>query len=115
MLPVFELFTRLFRTPLELLGRKLNMDAVSASGLLFTLVSCVPTLALVRKMSPKGKIVNGTWIVLNSATFGSQMSFVLGVEPQMATVYILAKLTAGLIALAAVLVYTRKMEIEKER
>lgn len=114
MLPILELFSRLLEKPLNKAGRKIGLDAVGMSGIIFTMASAVATFAMMKKMSKRGIVVNSAWSVTCAAIFGSQLSFVLGVEPEMIIPFITAKITAGLLALTIACLTTRNMKEERE-
>ena len=115
MLPVLEIFIRLLKKPLNIIGRKIGLDAVSTSGIIFTMASGVPTFAMMKNMSRRGIVINAAWSVTCAAIFGSQLSFVLGVEPEMIMSFMAAKLAAGILALIIAFLTTRKMEEKRER
>lgn len=108
-LPVLELFIRFLEKPLNRIGGRFGLDAVSTSGIIFTMASGVPTFAMMRNMSHRGIVINAAWSVACAAIFGSQLSFVLGVEPEMIVPFLAAKLTAGILALAIAFLATRHM------
>ena len=115
MLPVLEIFIRLLKKPLNIIGRKIGLDAVSTSGIIFTMASGVPTFAMMKNMSRRGIVINAAWSVTCAAIFGSQLSFVLGVEPEMIMSFMAAKLAAGILALIIAFLTTRNMEEIRER
>lgn len=107
-LPIIELITKLLRTPFLIIGRKFGFTIADTSGLLITLASNVPMIASIGKMSDRGIILNATWTVAISGIFGSQISFVLGLEPENVVPFIIGKMVAGIISLFIAFYCTRK-------
>lgn len=112
MLPIMLIFNRTFEKPLKRIGKLAGLDGVSVSGMLVTLVSCAPMLPMLHEMNDKGKIVNGMWLVLNAATFGSQMSYLMTTDPTVLFPFIVAKLITGVIGLFIARIYIRHLNME---
>lgn len=108
MLPAFEVIKKVLKRPLEFLGRRTGLDSASISGLLLTSVSAVPTMALTKEMNRKGLVLNGAWSVACAGTFGSQMSFIMNVRPEMLDEFVISKMIAGAFALLVSILYIGK-------
>lgn len=106
-LPIIELITKILKKPLSVIGEKFGFTVADTSGLLITMASNVPMIASIDKMSNRGIIINATWTVAISAILGSQMSFVLGIEPTCIAPFIVSKMITGIISLFIALFYTR--------
>lgn len=105
--PILELFTRVLNKALSALGRLLGIDAVSTSGLIFTLANSVPVYGTIKNMSRRGKVINVAWLVPATAALGDHLGFTAGVEPQMVIPMICGKLIAGVCAVIIACVMTR--------
>ena len=109
MLPVMELVSRFLKTPLTWIGSKIGLDAISISGILFSLVSCVPVFPMMKRMNARGQIVNGTWAILVAAVFGSQLGLAMGACPEVLPALLAGKFAAGLTGIIIVLFTTKKL------
>lgn len=107
MLPVMELVSRLLKKPLEAAGRRAGLDAVSISGMIFSLVSCAPVFPMMKEMNLKGQIINGAWAILVAAVFGSQLGLAMSSCPEVLPALLSGKLAAGIAGTAAILVFCR--------
>ncbi|MDD3137515.1 MAG: ethanolamine utilization protein EutH [Lachnospiraceae bacterium] len=107
-LPIIEIITKILKKPLSVIGKKFQFKVADMSGLLITMASSVPMIASVDKMSNRGIIINGTWTVAISAILGSQMSFVLGIEPTCIVPFMVSKVITGITSLFIALYYTRE-------
>lgn len=109
-MPLLELFNRAVKGPLNEAGKRAGMDAVSVSGFLFTLASCVPTCAMMKNMTKRGIVLNSTWLVTCVGLLGSQIGFVLQEAPEMLASFAAAKLISGALAMGLALAMTRNMK-----
>ena len=96
-LPITTLLQRLLQRPFTWLGRKVGLDSVSMTGFLITCVSPLPTLALMKDMSPKGRLLNVTFMVSGASALGAHLAFVSSVEPGMIGALLGSKLLGGLL------------------
>lgn len=95
ILPILELLTRLCEKPLEAFGKRLGINSTSATGLICTLASPVPTFGLFREMDARGKVINIAWLVSAASVFGAHLGFTAGVQPDMVLPMVVGKLVAG--------------------
>lgn len=98
-LPLMELIFRLFRKLFEAFGRKVGINAVSVGGLLLSFATGIAVLKMIRDMNPKGKVVTTAFLVSGMATFTSFLAYTMGIDPEICTPQIVAKLISGMIAL----------------
>jgi len=108
ILPLLELLTRLLKKPLVLFGKLLGINAVSASGLIYTLANPVPSFSLLKDMDARGKVINIAWLCCTAAALGDHLGFTAGVAPEMIAPMIAGKLIGGMAALALALWQTKK-------
>lgn len=108
ILPLLELLTRLLKRPLGGIGRLLGVNAVSASGLIYTLANPVPSFNLLKDMDARGKVINIAWLTCTAAAFGDHLGFTAGVQPEMIAPMVAGKLIGGMVALLLALWQTGK-------
>ena len=113
--PLVFLLTKLLRRPLAALGRLLGMNGTAAAGLVASLANSIPMFGMVKDMDERGKIVNIAFAVPAAFVFGE-----LGLPEQQRFArqkayleetfgpVIAAKLTGGVLAVLAALLFTRK-------
>ena len=111
-MPLLEIFTRAASEPLNRIGRKAGMDAVSMSGIIFTIASCVPTFAMMKNMTKRGIVINSAWIVTCVGLLGSQIGFVLQEAPEMLVPFVSTKLISGAVCMAIAFRFTKSMKEE---
>ena len=97
--PLVTFITRKFRSPLQKLGRKLNLDESSIAGLIANLANNIPTFQLLKDMNPKGKIFNCAFTVSAAFLLGDHLGFAANANQQMIVPMLAAKLTGGITAL----------------
>lgn len=114
-LPAAELLTRALRRPCRWLGRRVGLDELAITGLLVGMVSAVPVMAMLKDMSPRGRLANVAFMVSGSALIGAHLGFVAGSEPDLLIPMLLAKLLGGCAAVAAVLAVERSHQPRMER
>lgn len=106
--PLVYVLTRVFRKPLMKLGRLLGMNDVAAAGLVATLANSIPMFGMMKDMDRRGKVLNVAFSVSAAFTFGDHLGFTAGFAPQMLPSMIVGKLAAGVFAIGAALLLTRK-------
>ncbi len=96
--PIVAVLQWLLQGPLGVIGKKLKMNATSMLGLIIALANSVPVFGMIKKMDKKGKVVNSAWVVCAAACLGAHLGYTAGVAPQMISVLLIGKLSAGLFA-----------------
>lgn len=96
-MPLAELCQRLLRRPFAWVGRRTGLNEVSTTGLLLSVVSVVPALAMVPRMDRRGKVVCGAVCVCGASTFAAHLGYTIAAEPDMAFALLAAKLTGALL------------------
>ncbi len=76
--PVLSILVKLLDKPLNAVGRKMGMDAVSAAGIVFTLANSVPVYTMMKDMKKRGIIINTAWLVPATAALGDHLGFTAG-------------------------------------
>ena len=106
--PLVFLLTKLLRRPLAALVRLLGMNGTAAAGLVASLANSIPMFGMVKDMDERGKIVNIAFAVPAAFVFGDHLGFTAGYDAAMLGPVIAAKLTGGVLAVLAALLFTRK-------
>ncbi|WP_455129354.1 ethanolamine utilization protein EutH [Pseudoramibacter alactolyticus] len=107
--PVLKILTKVLDKPLNVLGRRIGMDATGAAGIVFTLANSVPVYKMMKDMNPKGKVVNTAWLVPATAALGDHLGFTAGVQPSMITPVVVGKLVAGVLAIVLAVPMSKKL------
>lgn len=107
-LPVAEILQRVLKRPLEALGRKFGMNSASVAGLLIGAVSVLPSIALMKDMDARGKVVNAAFIVSAASLLAAHLGFTVGAAPDMVVPLLASKLAGGFAGAAIALLATRK-------
>ena len=103
-LPMMFLVGKLLHRPLNALGAKLHINAVSTLMLLGTLVSNTPTLGMMEQMDKKGVVLNASFAVSAAFMFGAHLAFTMAIDSSYVLPMILSKLLPGLCGLALALI-----------
>ncbi len=106
--PLVHVITRVFRKPLMKLGGLLGMNETSAAGMVASLANSIPMFGMVRDMDDRGKVLNMAFAVSAAFVFGDHMGFTAGFAPEMLLPVIVAKLSAGICAVAVAMILTKK-------
>ena len=86
--------------------------SASAAGLVFTLANSIPVYGMMKKMSPKGKIINTAWLVPATAALGDHLGFTAGVMPSAIAPMVISKLVAGVLAVLLTLLICKNTDVE---
>lgn len=97
-LPIVELLQRTLRKPFHMIGKKIGINSESVSGLIVTIVSPVPVLAIMHKMDEKGKVMNAAYMVFAVSTLAAHMGYTYGVDANFVMAIVSVKIIGGLIA-----------------
>lgn len=97
--PMVEWIKKTFRKPLMALGGLLGIDETASAGFVANLANNIPVFNMMKDMNPKGKLLNTAFAVCAAFVFGDHLGFAAGVNKDMILPVIVAKLTAGLLAL----------------
>ena len=112
-LPITMLLQKLLQRPFTWIGRRIGLDSVSMTGFLITCVSPLPTLALMKDMNPKGKLLNVAFMVSGASAIGAHLAFVNSVEPEMTGALLGSKLLGGLLTVGVAYLMGNNGKLEK--
>lgn len=96
--PVIKIFKWILAKPLDIIGKKIGLNAESMMGLVIALANSVPVFSMIKCMNPKGKVINSAWLVCAAAALGAHLGFTAGVAPDMIATLLIGKLSAGVLA-----------------
>ena len=105
--PLVAVVTRLLQRPLAVLGKKLGVNTVAASGFVATLANSIATFHRVKEMDNRGKVANVAFAVSAAFVFGDHMAFAAGFAPEYLVPLIAGKLVGGISAVFVALLLTK--------
>jgi len=111
-LPVAELLRRALERPFARLGTRLGMKPQSLTGMLVSLATPLPTLAMYQDMDSRGKVAAGAFLVSGASLLAAHMGFVVSTEPELLVPLMAAKLS-GAFAAAALALQQGKKKLEE--
>lgn len=91
-LPVTEFLQRILRRPCTALGGRIGLDSVSVLGLLVSIVSPIPALAMMKDMNDRGKLVNVAYMVSSASMLAAHLGFTVSEAPGMLPALLVSKL-----------------------
>lgn len=106
--PLMFIVTKLLKRPLAALGRRMNINETSVSGLLTSLVNSIPVFDSVGSMDERGKVINMAFAVSGAFVFGDHLAFTAGSDPAAILGLIAGKLAAGVCAVLLAILMTKK-------
>ncbi len=108
--PLINLISRLLNRPLSALGKKMGINSTSAVGFLSSLATNVTTFGIMNDMDEKGVVLNSAFTVSAAFTFAGHLAFTLAYSPSALFPMIVAKLLAGVLAVAVAIFIYGKMK-----
>jgi len=106
--PLVFVLTKLLRSPLMAVGRKLGINDAAAAGLIASLANSIATFGMVKEMNERGKVINIAFAVSAAFVFGDHLGFTAGFAPEMIGPMIIGKLVGGISAVAVAMWLTKK-------
>lgn len=111
-LPFAEILQRLLKKPLTALGARFGLNNYSVTGLLLSIVTPMPTIALIPKMDPRGRVLNGMFLVTSGSVFAAHIGYTFSVAPAAIPALLVAKIGGGILCLPLGMLLTRKKAVE---
>ena len=105
--PVLAILMKVLNRPLTLVGKKLGLDFVSTSAMIFSLANSVSLFVMTKDMKQRGIIIATAWMVTTSAVLGDHLGFTASVDPSMILPLVVTKVTGGLVAVPLAMYMTR--------
>lgn len=112
-LPLMAIISRLLKRPLDALGSKIGINAVSAIAFLGTLVTNAPTFGLMEKMDKKGVALNSAFATSAAFVFGGHLAFTMAYDAAYVPAMIVGKLISGIAAVLLALLLYKESPQEK--
>lgn len=106
--PLMYIVKKLLQKPLLKVSELLKINEHSTGGLVTSLVNSIPVFESVKDMDERGKIINMAFAVSGAFVFGDHLAFTAGADPRGIVPLIAGKLAAGVCALFAAVIITRK-------
>ncbi len=106
--PLVFVLTKLLKKPLLAMGRLMGMNETAAAGMVASLANSIPMFGMMKDMDARGKVINVAFAVSAAFVFGDHLGFTAGYDAEMLVPVIVAKLVAGVSAVAVALLLTRK-------
>ncbi|MBQ3063672.1 MAG: ethanolamine utilization protein EutH [Clostridia bacterium] len=105
MLPFMHVLSTLLDKPLNKLGNKVGLNAISTISLLATIVTSATVFGVMDKMNRKGVVLNAAFAVSAAFALGSHLAFTMALDERYVLPMIVGKLVSGVAAvtLAAIL------------
>lgn len=108
--PMMHVITKMLKGPLSILGNRIGIGEKAVAGIIIALANNIPAFILLKDMDDRGKIICSAFAVSGAFTFGGQLGFVASIDQTMIAPFVLAKLTAGISAVALAFLLTRDMQ-----
>ncbi len=109
--PFMHIVSRLLKRPIAALAKKLEVEYISAFGLISNLVTNTTTIEMMNDMDKKGIVLNGSFIVSAAFLFGGHLAFTIAFDADYVAAMIVSKLIAGISALfVATIVYKKTVK-----
>lgn len=106
--PMILFLNRRLGRVMDRFGRKTGINSAASTGLLTQLASSIPVWSVLGDMNQRGKLINIAFAVSGSFVFGDALAFAGGANPEMVFPVILAKLSAGVLAVLLTLFMLNK-------
>lgn len=107
--PILSILMKVLRRPLSWLGKKLGLDFVSVSAMVFSLANSVSMFVMTKDMDRRGIIVATAWSTTCGAVLGDHLGFTASVEPEMIFALAVTKISGGILAVSLAMYITRKL------
>ena len=106
--PLIAVLQKLLKRPIAWVGKKMKINDFAVSGLIATLANSIATFDMVKKMDRRGKVINMAFAVSGAFVFGDHLAFTAGFDPSMILAVIVAKLVAGISAVALAIFFAKE-------
>ena len=106
--PMLFCVSKLLRRPFAAIGRKMQVNESSMTGLVSMLASSAVTFDMIKDMNPKGRVLNSAFAVSAAFLFAAHLAYTLAVDPSYLPAVMIGKVVAGASAFAlTLLIYNR--------
>jgi len=108
--PLLAIVMRILRGPLAKLAGALRVNELELSGLIATLANNLPAVTSLKEMTPRGILLNMSFMVSATCVFGDHMAYTAQVDPGMVSGMVAGKLVAAFISLMIGLRMAKKLD-----
>lgn len=106
--PLVYVLSKVLAKPLRLIGKKMQINEMSAVGFLSSLASSITTFGVMNDMDEKGAMLNSAFAVSAAFVFAGHLAFTMALDASYLPAMIVGKLIAGFLALGlAAILYPR--------
>lgn len=102
--------TKIFKSPLNKLGKILGINDISTFGLVATLANSIRMFQLMKEMDNRGKVINVAFAVSGAFILGDHLGFTASVAPEMIFPMIVGKLSGGVTAIFIAILMLKRMD-----
>ena len=113
-LPLMFIVSKLLVKPLNKLGAKMGINAISTLALLGNLVTNASVFGVMEKMDKKGTVLNAAFAVSAAFVFGSHLAFTMAYDNRYVAPMVVGKLIAGVCAVILALLIYKKENTQTE-
>ena len=106
--------SKLLVKPLNKLGAKMGINAISTLALLGNLVTNASVFGVMEKMDKKGTVLNAAFAVSAAFVFGSHLAFTMAYDNRYVAPMVVGKLIAGVCAVILALLIYKKENTQTE-
>jgi ethanolamine transporter len=112
--PLIYIISKVLNKPLGAFGRKMNVNEISAVGLLSSLASSMTTFGVMDKMDDKGTMLNSAFAVSGAFVFAGHLAFTMAIDISYLPSMIVGKLISGVLAVVVAIFVYKRIAKEKE-
>lgn len=105
--PFVKVLTKVLKKPLSKIGKWLGVNDVAVAGLIACLANAVPTYNMVKDMDNRGKVMNLAFSCCAAYALGDFLGFCAGVEPDMVTAMVVAKICGGVLCIFSAMFFMK--------
>ena len=107
--PMLKVLSKLLNKPLKKAGAILKVNEAAVLGFIACLANVIPMLSLMKDMDERGKVINSAFAVSGAFILGDHMAFTASIDKELLLPMLIAKGTAGLIAVILAVIATRNI------
>lgn len=97
--PLLAILMRILRAPLSRLADKLKLNELELSCMVATLANNIPAVISLKEMTPRGILLNMSFMISATCVFGDHLAYTAQVAPQIVPGMVAGKLVAAVISL----------------
>ena len=112
--PLIYIISKVLNKPLGKFGQKMNVNEISAVGLLSSLASSMTTFGVMDKMDDKGTMLNSAFSVSGAFVFAGHLAFTMAIDISYLPSMMVGKLISGVLAVVVAIFVYKRIANEKE-